>query len=310
VNTGDNGDWRPGGRDLDGNERVTDGRVDIGAYEAAAEGFTAVPWRGLEPLRVVFRSLVEVTNSVPSRYHWDFDADGSADVSGDNLAVVTNRFANRGVYAVSLSVSNAVDGLRTIDRPSAVHVESAVFFERIPAPRVHPLMGVFAARAFWTNRTGLVFRWDFDNDGHVDTEGPDLNVVTNIYPAGGLYSVSLTVSNGIGQVAMLTRTNVCRVGELSCSVSSEPLDHVYPPEILFTARVDGTYVDGLYYWWDFNNDGTVERQGPDARQTFYTYLWGFQGPYVARLTVSNAVGETASVVTTNLYDGGDLRFVL
>ena len=58
---------------------------------------------------------------------------------------------------------------------------------------------------------GLVYYWDFDNNGIIDTNGSDLAVVTNTYAAGGLYSVALTISNAASAGFTLVRPSLIAV---------------------------------------------------------------------------------------------------
>jgi len=63
---------------------------------------------------------------------------------------------------------------------------------------------VFTATAGGTNLEGLVYYWDFNNDGVFERHGSDLALVTNVFDPGS-HSVSLTVSNMIGEVDSFMR---------------------------------------------------------------------------------------------------------
>jgi len=69
-----------------------------------------------------------------------------------------------------------------------------------------PLAVVFTASVTGTNQTGLVYQWDFENDSVTDLQGADLAVVTNTYSTG-TYSVAFSVSNLIGEISAITKTN-------------------------------------------------------------------------------------------------------
>jgi PKD repeat protein len=70
------------------------------------------------------------------------------------------------------------------------------------------------------NLAGLYYRWDFQNDGAVDAQGPTQSLVSCLYPAVGRYSVRLTVSNGAGEVASNLKTNLILVAPLTNFVST------------------------------------------------------------------------------------------
>jgi PKD repeat protein len=69
-----------------------------------------------------------------------------------------------------------------------------------------PLTVVFTASVTGSNLTGLVYHWDFENNSVIDLQGTNLAIVTNTYGLG-TYSVALSVSNLIGELIAITKTN-------------------------------------------------------------------------------------------------------
>lgn len=86
-------------------------------------------------------------------------------------------------------------------------------------------------------------------------------------------------------------------GGLSCTFSAYPRSGFAPLAVLFTAAVSGGSGEGLYYRWDFDDDGTIDREGPSSASTDWTY--GQWGAYSVSLTVSNAPGEIATARRTD-----------
>ncbi|MFH0878361.1 MAG: beta-galactosidase, partial [Lentisphaerota bacterium] len=81
----------------------------------------------------------------------------------------------------------------------------------LPAEGAPPLTVSFSSYLMGTNRTGVTYQWDFNNDGTIDQQGFGLSAVTHAYAAQGVYSVALRVSNSIGQSASIVKTNHIRV---------------------------------------------------------------------------------------------------
>lgn len=66
-------------------------------------------------------------------------------------------------------------------------------------------------------------------------------------------------------------------------------------EAVFTAFVAGN-TNGLYYWWDFENDGTNDVWGATSRVVTNNYGPGY---FSVKLTVSNAIAEVTNIVKTD-----------
>lgn len=69
----------------------------------------------------------------------------------------------------------------------------------------------------------------------------------------------------------------------------------------FKGYAAGTNLAGLYYQWDFNNNGTFETSGPAADAVTNIYA---AGAYTVKLRVTNTVGEAAERVRTAYIKAG------
>ena len=83
-------------------------------------------------------------------------------------------------------------------------------FTGAPLLGLEPLDVTFSALATGGDTNGLVFHWDFEDDGTNDATG---KTVTNTY-ADGTFTVSCTASNGAGETALRTRTNYINVSSV------------------------------------------------------------------------------------------------
>jgi len=82
------------------------------------------------------------------------------------------------------------------------------------------------------------------------------------------------------------------IGKLICEFNGNPLSGVVPLNINFNSIVSGTNTADVYFFWDFDNDGTYDTTGlwQDVTQFIYTN----EGIYSVSLTVSNADSEIAN----------------
>ncbi|MCD4817777.1 MAG: right-handed parallel beta-helix repeat-containing protein [Candidatus Cloacimonetes bacterium] len=90
--------------DFAGNQRVLDGRIEMGAYEFTtliSTDFTVSYTEGAVPFTVEFTDL---TSGYPTEWEWDFNNDGEIDSYAQNPVWT---FEEQGVYTVSLTSSNS-----------------------------------------------------------------------------------------------------------------------------------------------------------------------------------------------------------
>ncbi len=108
-NAGTNLLWttQPGAVDLDGNVRIADTRVDIGAFEGTSTlgvTYTADDTEGFDPHRVVFTATA-TGDTANLHYRWAFTNATVVDLQGFGRAVVTNTYLS-GLFTPQVTVSN------------------------------------------------------------------------------------------------------------------------------------------------------------------------------------------------------------
>lgn len=192
---------------------------------------------GLTPLDVAFSSSVVGTNLNNLRYSWDFNNDGVPDATGLSSGPITNTYTNAGVYSVSLTVSNEFGEVSSCvkqDLITAIHPELHADFTADKKSGLLPLNPVFVSSIWGVADTNAFCSWDFDNNGTYEQRGWGLNLVANSYATAGVYSVSLTVSNAGGLVA-ITKTNMISVAAPASKYVSLVGSNVPPYSSIATA---------------------------------------------------------------------------
>jgi hypothetical protein len=101
-----------------------------------------------------------------------------------------------------------------------------VAFSGSPVSGFDSVPCVFTARVAGTNTTIAWWGWDFNNDGTFETNGTGLLTVTNTY-GPGRHSVSVRVTNSIGETAASTNLNCVLVVSSNIYVSPSG-SHVLP----------------------------------------------------------------------------------
>ena len=106
INAGTNLSWMSGESDLDGETRIADGTVDIGADEThTACSVSADPQGGTSPLNVSFSGAASSLAGSITNWTWNF-GDGAASVSGGSLSNTAHIYTLEGEYTAVLRVTD------------------------------------------------------------------------------------------------------------------------------------------------------------------------------------------------------------
>ena len=79
-----------------------------------------------------------------------------------------------------------------------------------------------------------------------------------------------------------------------CNLRGTPTEGFTPLEVTMAATVDGLDPAGLYYRWDLDHDGSIDREGLGLAAITHTYT--AHGAHSVSLSVSNAAGQHAELV--------------
>jgi|GEM_PF-1262578 len=80
-------------------------------------------------------------------------------------------------------------------------------FDAVPAFGPAPLSVTLSAEAWGTNVNGLVYAWDFEADGTIDTNGSGVAVIEHTYTNEQSYAVALSVATSDGATGTYLRTH-------------------------------------------------------------------------------------------------------
>jgi len=241
--------------------------------------FNAAPLSGTAPLTVVFTN----TTSGTATYLWNF-GDGLT----STLVHPTHTYSQARVYTVTLAATGA-GGSDVLTKSSYITVSTpgiVVDFAAFPLSGPLPLLVQFLNNT--TNASS--YAWQF-GDGITST----LPSPTHTYTAAGVYTVTLTASDGVNTVP-LTRTNYITVSEpLAANFGATPLSGTAPLTVTFANSSTGASA----FVWEFGNSITSTVISPTHTYTqagVYTVtLIADDGTMTDTLTRSNYITVTLPI---------------
>jgi len=258
-------------------------------------------------------------------WEWDFDNDGTIDSYLQNPYYT---YSEVGVYTVSLKVSDGTNEDTEIKADYITVGEPIIAdFEAVPLLGLAPLdvqftdlstggLDALPDYVMCTNRQTkersenmmyqnnsreiTTWEWDFNNDGTIDSyeQNPQWT-----YNEAGLYTVSLTVSDG-SNTGNETKVDYITVGEpIVADFEADPTLGSLPLYVQFTdlstggletlvtenKKINNSKViendnsrDIVSWEWDFDNNGVI-----DSYEQNPTHIYDYVGYYSVSLTVTD-----------------------
>ncbi|HVP95003.1 MAG TPA: PKD domain-containing protein, partial [Methanoregulaceae archaeon] len=240
--------------------------------------FTADPTNGISPLLVRFTDL---STGKPFLFYWTF---------GDGLASTdknpTHVYQKPGNYTVTETVQNFFGTSKKIKQDYIViGAKPVAAFTTNPVAGLSPLDVQFVDMS-----TGNPIQWSWNfGDGTTSTVQNPLHT----YTAGGVYSVKLTVTNGVGSDSA-TKTQLVSVSTpINADFTYKPAEGNVPLTVVFTDTSTG---NPFSYTWNFGDNIISNDHNP-----VHTYLKS--GVYNVTLNVLSTQGSgkvTKQVTVTKI----------
>ncbi|MDA3813393.1 MAG: PKD domain-containing protein [Candidatus Cloacimonetes bacterium] len=239
------------------------------------DGNYAPELAGMLPVNISLGDKLEILSNVPGNYHaklnFVFMDDGDYGSAIQNHGSLTNNPLR--YVAIDLSFSPPLPPLNAEFSADVISDDP-------------PLTVNFTDLT--TGSIPTSWEWDFDNDGTIDSyeQNP-----TYVYSVEGLYTVSLTVSDGINTDTEI-KVDYITVGDpLIADFAADPLTGLSPVNVQFTDLSTGEF-DIILWEWDFDNDGSI-----DSYEQNPIYNYTNVGIYTISLTVyDNAAVDTETKI--------------
>lgn len=222
--------------------------------------FTALPAEQTLPGSTV--TINNTTNPGPWQYLWDFgDGDTSADPN-----VSSHTYETFGIYTITLTVTNN-DCVETRSAVIRINpIPPVLDFEYFPPSGCTPHTVSFINTSQYADPTS--YQWEFGvNQGTSRAIDP-----TYTYYEPGVYSVTLSATNVVGDTVTLTKEMIIEVLENPVAqfavYPTTPLN--VPGEVLYTDNRSLNATDFIWYFGDGNSSTDFEPQHKYTEEGVFT----------------------------------------
>jgi PKD repeat protein len=278
---------------------------------SSSENITPVTWTGgtvtiagtltadfsADKLEVIVGETVTFTDNTTggsgtyTDYAWDFGDLGTSDVANP-----THSYAAAGTYTVELTVTDSLLATDTETKTSYITVYDpldADFYTDVTEALVGQTI------TFTDNTSGgketYTYAWTFGDGGNSDKPSP-----THSYTTAGNYTVELTVTDGLTNSDIETRTDYITIYDTLVAAFSASITKALVGEtITFNSAATAGGKEPYTYEWDFGDTGTIGLANP-------THGYADPGSYTVNLTVTDDLGNTDDfTVIITVFQLGD-----
>jgi len=270
------------------------------------------------------------SNDEPIKFDWDFDGDGTWDISGGSENTVTRKPDKEGDFIARVRITDAKG--RTAEAQHAYKVEAEDSGGGSYDPEGPPVAQIGAwptagnapldvhidSRGSWSKdgKKLTKYEYDLDGDGSFETTKPNGNEFVHTFTTAGTFEIATRVTSPNGKTATDSKTITVSPappgggGNGGGGGDDDPVDpldlHFDPVAVLIASDVlvnvgDEVSFDGhnsidplgqiTLFEWDMDGDGVFELSGPNL--TSQTYTFSEAGIHIVTLRVTDDEGNQA-----------------
>ncbi len=168
-------------------------------------------------------------------------------------------------------------------------------FSATPTFGVAPLSVQFNDISTYISNPITTWEWDFENDGIIDSYEQNPSY-TYLYQ--GVYTVKLTVGNGIETNTEIKPSYINVDNPVSSDFEATPLSGFEPLDVQFTDISSGNITN---WEWDFEDDGII-----DSYEQNPVYTYPAPGDFTVTLTVSDGTYQDTEIKDDYIEVSGPL----
>jgi gliding motility-associated-like protein len=253
-------------------------------YINVVQGFIPNVTSSALPAGCTDTTHVSFTNNTPNiaQLVWSFGDGTTGDQPSHNHGYTSN-----GNYTVVVLLTDSNGCTVSVSLPVSVNTHKPNTSFAVSGRLVCPNMPI-EFRSTSGNVGTYEYLWDFGDGSTSELQNPLYS-----YSSPGVYTVSLTVTNGAGCDSTLVKTNHITVEDI---VSDFTVNQRYSPCPPFVALFTSTSNKPIEkYFWDFG-DGTTDTV------TNPTHIYFHPGIFTVRLAIKTITGCVDTITYTNLIE--------
>ncbi|RMB58043.1 PKD domain-containing protein [Dokdonia sinensis] len=250
--------------------------------------FTAAPTMGNALPLVVF--FID-ESTFPDTWSWNF-GDGTTSILQDPI----HAYTTTGAFDVRLTVSDTIFGTtntRVVSELVKISIPTANFTGNgtaIPVAGCNPLNVNYEDTSVENGAPIVSWDWDFGDGNTSSLQNPN-----HQYNTGGMYEVSLTVTDDFGNTSTEVKSNFVQVMGPSANFSTTDTTAGCLP-LTINFQDDSTSMSPITQWfWDFGDGNTSSQQNP-------MHMYSTSGIYDVSFQVTDVNGCSNTIIETAFID--------
>jgi PKD repeat protein len=249
------------------------------------------PYSGVESGAVAMSAVgSNDSNGTITLYEWDCTNDGSYESSSPTPGGYSCIYADDGTYTARVRVTDNHGGTSTDTATVTIsNLNPVLSGQTVPDGVEGQLLSFEAVAVDPGSADVLSFAWSF-GDGGTGSGA----IVTHTYADNGVYTVTVTVSDGDGGVTQGTLTSTISNAPPFITAIGGPLSGDEGEELTFPVSAgDPGTADTLSYLWNWGDGTTPATLGATA-----THPYPSEGTYTVTVTVTDDDGGAATASRT------------
>ncbi len=264
-----------------------------------------------EDIPYMFDASASYDNVGIDNYTWDIDDSdgvdwGSPDYSGAGISTPVHTYSQPGTYTVTLNVTDAAGNSATDILVITVEDVTSPTPNAGPDDTVNEDIPYNFDASGSSDNVGIVsYAWDLDASDGLDWQNPDSTEIapTHIYSQPGVYTVTLNVSDAVGNWA--TDTLAITVVDITLPTANAGTDDEVNEDTPYNLNASGSQdnVGITSYAWDIDASDGIDWSSPDYTEESPTHIYIEPGVYTVTLNVTDSQGNWAiDSVVIEVYD--------